>query len=338
MAYASNYSYLYGFSLLDDLHNFFPELMYDETLFPDPRFGWLRHRVSTLFPSVFPRQMNMYRIYNSTQRQAEFNAWISSQTIGVQTTAPPVPPQPSLREANTVSQMLRTANWDLRTQSQPRTQVVEGQSQTRSQVVEGEIAHHPVLPTIPPTITTTTTTSTQNTSGNQPTQRHTITHIIPSATVRRAAANLASDIDVLTSLLALPIQNARAAAPNPTPNLFEANDLLSLLTNNVAFQDVPVVPTFAQIDANSGIIPHDDIPADENCPICQEHVFHGDTQTAWRRLNCSHQFHNSCIMPWFQRNVYCPVCRADIREQHSPVESEDDMSIGSRSSDGGDEH
>ena len=86
MAYANNYAYMYGFGLLDDLHNFFPEMLYDDTLFADQRFGWFRHRASTLFPSIFTRQMNMYRIYNSVSRQEMFQSWVNSQAIDVQNT------------------------------------------------------------------------------------------------------------------------------------------------------------------------------------------------------------------------------------------------------------
>jgi hypothetical protein len=70
---------MYGFSLLDDLHNFFPEILYDDSLFPDQRFGWFRYRASMLFPNIFTRQMNMYKIYNADERRRMFQEWINSQ-------------------------------------------------------------------------------------------------------------------------------------------------------------------------------------------------------------------------------------------------------------------
>lgn len=65
----------YGFSLLDELHNFFPELLYDNELFPTENIAWMRHRIRTLFPAVYPRQHNMYSIYHSRTRIADYARW-----------------------------------------------------------------------------------------------------------------------------------------------------------------------------------------------------------------------------------------------------------------------
>ena len=65
----------YGFSLLDELHNFFPELLYDNELFATENIAWMRHRIQTLFPAVYPRQHNMYSIYHSRTRIQEYARW-----------------------------------------------------------------------------------------------------------------------------------------------------------------------------------------------------------------------------------------------------------------------
>ena len=132
-------------------------------------------------------------------------------------------------------------------------------------------------------------------------------------TYSRTTATHGNDVDILTALFTVPTTNNRYTNP-----VFGANDLLSLLTNSLNFQDVPVVPTLAEIEAASQIVPHAEIPNEVNCAICQEHTH--PNETSWRRLGCSHEFHVSCIIPWFARNVHCPVCRADIREM------QDDMS------------
>ena len=55
------------------------------------------------------------------------------------------------------------------------------------------------------------------------------------------------------------------------------------------------------------------------CSICQEGYTEGQ---AIRTINhCHHAFHKTCIDPWFQRNVRCPVCRYDIREPGTPPAS-----------------
>ena len=49
------------------------------------------------------------------------------------------------------------------------------------------------------------------------------------------------------------------------------------------------------------------------CAICQEETRMGDVLRQFR-APCNHSFHRSCIDPWLERNVHCPVCRRDIRE------------------------
>jgi len=71
---------VYGFELLDTLHNFFPEMMYDDTLFNQESLAWMRSRAASLFPS-FVREQNKYNIYHSAQRRADFEAWQSAYNI-----------------------------------------------------------------------------------------------------------------------------------------------------------------------------------------------------------------------------------------------------------------
>lgn len=372
MAYASNYTFMYGFSLLDDLHNFFPEILYDNTLFPEPRFEWFRHRASTLFPSVFPRQMNMYRIYHGSQRQAEFNTWVNSQTIGIQghsapapsvPSAPSVPPVPTLIATgarigvNTIGQSPRTTNWDLRsTPPNPTVHVTSWSPSQRTEQLptQAHTSHSAPVRTYSQVAAVSDNSAARaavaeinnaadvlirmsqertgpfaNIETVPTTPLRTITRAMPAAPAapaRRTSSPIlsSSDVDILTALLSLPVPNVRTTAGT--------NEFLTLLTNNSQFQDVTVVPTIAQIDAGSSIVQHDEVPADESCAICQEHVLHNVSQPPWRRLNCSHQFHTSCIMPWFQRNVHCPVCRADIREMGTSSRdsiTDDNMSVSS---------
>ena len=313
MAYTNNYTYMYGFSLLDDLHNFFPEILYDETLFPDQRFGWFRHRTSTLFPSIFSRQINTYRIYNAAERQHMFNTWVHSQAIGIQThqPTPAAPaPAPSVPAAPTPIATIRPiatlqySSTPLRTYSQAAA---------------------------PATVTATSTGRvTDNTAANMlmrmameepapQTPQRTPSVALPNAPSRRngvtgRATQFGSDMDILTALLTIPTNPNAPLNINTVNSLFGANDLLSLLTTGMNFQDVLVIPTLNQIEAASRIIEHADIASEENCAICQEYTIPSNQSPQWRRLHCSHQFHTSCIMPWFQRNVHCPVCRADIRD------------------------
>ena len=339
---------MYGFSLLDDLHNFFPEILYDETLFPDQHFGWFRHRTSMLFPSIFSRQMNTYRIYNSAERQHMFNTWVYSQAIGIQPhqaaahTVPAAPSAPSVPPAYTVPAApsvpaAPTAPVSIAATIRPIALQYSTPSRTYSQAAAAA----------PATVTATSAGRvTDNIAANMlmrmaldeglapQTPQRPPSAVLPNAPRRGVTGRttqLGSDMDILTALLTIPTTPNLPLNINTVNSLFGSTDLLSLLTNSMNFQDVLVIPTINQIEAASRIIEHADIAADENCAICQEHTIPGH-QSPWRRLHCSHQFHTSCIMPWFQRNVHCPVCRADVRDlgsaradDHDSHDSHDDQ-------------
>jgi hypothetical protein len=66
---------IYGFSLLDEIHNFFPELLYDDGIFPNDSLRWMRHRIHRLFPQAYTRQQNMYNIYSAEPRLRDYLQW-----------------------------------------------------------------------------------------------------------------------------------------------------------------------------------------------------------------------------------------------------------------------
>jgi hypothetical protein len=60
-----NYSNHYGFHLLDDLHNLFPELLYREESITTPEFRFIRSRICDLFPTEYAQG---YSHYNAMRR------------------------------------------------------------------------------------------------------------------------------------------------------------------------------------------------------------------------------------------------------------------------------
>lgn len=98
------------------------------------------------------------------------------------------------------------------------------------------------------------------------------------------------------------------AFDSPLSELFEApNPTVPL---NGFMEPVVIQPTAEQIHENTTIEPVDS--EEEVCAICQDDMEAG---SQGRTLNaCGHRFHIGCIDTWFQRNVYCPVCRHDVRE------------------------
>jgi hypothetical protein len=80
---------------------------------------------------------------------------------------------------------------------------------------------------------------------------------------------------------------------------------------NENFMDpVLVLPSQTQIRNALQIIPTSST-TNTNCAICQDSISVDGVQLR----QCHHVYHRECIMAWFQRNVRCPVCRHDIREE-----------------------
>ena len=60
---------------------------------------------------------------------------------------------------------------------------------------------------------------------------------------------------------------------------------------------------------------HEVTPTNQECPICLEPI---DENQDTIKLDCSHQFHQPCLMPWIENQLSisnsssCPLCRNDI--------------------------
>jgi hypothetical protein len=75
---------------------------------------------------------------------------------------------------------------------------------------------------------------------------------------------------------------------------------------------VIVRPTPEIIQTNTTILPGNEAPPNSICSICQDSIRPSESS---RKLNyCNHIYHRSCIDTWFERSVFCPTCRHDIRE------------------------
>jgi len=58
------------------------------------------------------------------------------------------------------------------------------------------------------------------------------------------------------------------------------------------------------------------VPTEIECPICRDGIV--DMTTL-----CGHQFHQSCLDIWLNRNVSCPMCRAELRDPLEWIQQED---------------
>jgi hypothetical protein len=74
---------LYGFPLLDNLHQLFPEILYDSTLFPHEgadgfarMISWVRFRLAHLYPQTFNRARQHYVRTTENGRREDYDEWM----------------------------------------------------------------------------------------------------------------------------------------------------------------------------------------------------------------------------------------------------------------------
>jgi hypothetical protein len=93
--------------------------------------------------------------------------------------------------------------------------------------------------------------------------------------------------------------------------IFEEEDYGGLINSLFGpMEDVIVAPSTEQIRLATTV---SNTPMDDNCAICQEEVM---PDAEIRTINqCNHAFHKGCIDQWFDRSVFCPICRIDIRSE-----------------------
>lgn len=107
----------------------------------------------------------------------------------------------------------------------------------------------------------------------------------------------------------------------PNPNLESIEFSMDL-------EPVHVGASLEHLRSNTEIIIYNNSEDDTStiCSICQLNLQNNDIL---RKLkSCSHQFHLNCVDQWFEKNVFCPICRTDVRE--SDNNQSIDQNINSR--------
>ena len=77
------------------------------------------------------------------------------------------------------------------------------------------------------------------------------------------------------------------------------------------FRDIIVRPTPTEIENSTEIINGASLTEETSCAVCQDFIV--ATDTCRRLRHCNHTYHQTCIDLWFQRSVFCPTCRHDVR-------------------------
>jgi hypothetical protein len=82
-------------------------------------------------------------------------------------------------------------------------------------------------------------------------------------------------------------------------------------------QPVIIRPSAAVIASATERLSGSDLTAGTVCAICQDTIV--STANVRRLRACQHSYHIGCIDQWFERSVFCPTCRHDVRETADPT-------------------
>lgn len=278
---------VYGYPLLDNLHHLFPEILYDNTVFPhdgNDSFGrtlsWIRFRLANMYPQTFNHARQAYAQNMARERRDDYEEWMWLRNARPNPSLQLPPLQRTVRQYATMSPLqasLNTNYWG--GEARPLNTIYHNTNHGSDQNMQEDI---------PPPVPATN-------------------RILATGVANQILQNALID-EIFGSLL-IPRTTTRTTGGA----LWRFYD------------PVPIVPTAAEIAAGSRILESSAVPADTICAVCQDHEsprdsprhrdISGSTVTnGWRLLtNCQHNFHKDCIDRWFEGHVVCPVCRADIR-------------------------
>jgi hypothetical protein len=276
------YETLYGIGLLDDLHNYFPAILYDSGRFQTVQ--QLLHYIRVQSRNRFDLFTFGERSYLDAQARVNqrntasvsmtFENWIPAQR-GTPISNPVVSGNP-VASGNPV-------------QRAPEQEQEDNDGDNEEDEEDDENANNAV-----------NINSRNNTDG---------------ANLDRLL--MVALMDVLangsgTSPPRTTVRRFQTSDIGSIANLLTSRDTNWALNIENLLQPVIVRPTAEQISNGSEIV---QLESSEVCSICQDLMNTSDTI---RRLRvCHHSFHQGCIDRWYERNVHCPICRHDIREVNS---------------------
>lgn len=290
----------YDIQLLNDLHNYFPDLLYNSDRFLSMR------DVLSYIREVARRRYNVFE-----QAQEEYENTYYPVRGQAQTQAQ--------RQVEPQEVRLGGAAGRLQAQARQQSQQQQQQQQRPRFQARGHFQHRAPRPAVERRTDHTRTTHVRpinymQTFNRFPTTNTPLTTLTPlfdfntfgltTFPMTTAAPNptmtetTQADIDGATALLTL----LGLATTAPTTPLLPPNLLTPVIVrpSHDIIQQATTLETI-QEPLPTGI-----------CVICQEEYAVGN---AVRRIrHCQHFFHNDCIMQHFDSSVRCPTCRHDIRD------------------------
>jgi len=306
MAYSAET--IYGVQLLDDLHNYFPELLYNSGRFQNVQ------DVLQYITSVTRRRFDLFsygrEVYSTHLANAQRT--VGQQAMDVEQPIAQVPVQHATITPRVPHVPMFTATAPVATPPQPTAP--QAPVQITPQYVPSPYLPQEPIPTTPsllqPIVPTRPARRTYASFFTQPIQQQPLSQV-PS---QQSMTGLESLLQLLQAPTPQPIITTTYTTSDE-----EATSLLrSLLSGERGglpasfLEPVPVFPTREQVQRGSTVRTLDVSDVANTCTICQDDMSVGNMI---RTLNtCQHTFHISCIDTWLTYNVRCPVCRHDIRE------------------------
>ena len=285
MSNQTDYETLYGVGFLDDLHNYFPAILYDSGRF---------HSVSELLTYIQQCARNRFDLFSFGQR-----AYISRN--------PPPPPQPvsqsilrpsilnairSTLETSPISSHSAPMRWADLSGNRVESDTEDENGDTEGE--NGDTEEEVVTPPVGPSHSVEPSTA--------PRQERIFEYVADS----RSDDAALQIVNLLLGTSIPPITNIRSRRIN----LDIGADLFRLPQQFM--EPVVVRPTQEQIAAASESHNASEVMF---CSVCQSNI---QPNEVVRRLNaCNHSFHDRCIDTWFEQDVHCPICRHDIRETNT---------------------
>lgn len=313
---SGNPEIIYGVQLLDDLHNYFPDLLYN-----NQRFTTVQSVLSYITRST-RRRFDLFS-YGRSQYNNQTNSRTRNETDTKDNEGDEEDEDgdedDETEDDGEGDEHQEVSNLHVVLQSIMTPPQSRPSRSTASNVAQPA----PVPDAIPVTPQPQPGSASARGSSPVPTSRIQRTY----ASVLGGTSGSAYRTQNLFSLFPS-FDNMLYSIPTETTDQIDVNmNLLSALAGfapmnqqvSRSFLDpVPVFPTAAQIQAATTIRTLD-ADMEDNCSICQDTMRSGENIR--HITSCNHTFHRNCIDTWFVRNVRCPVCRHDIRETGAPTQA-----------------
>ena len=270
--------------LLNDLHEIMPEALYDSDLFNSPILRFFQQRVGHMFPA-YHRERSSYLRDQADSRRHAFRSTRLSRMPNPVIPPPPVPVVQTY-ESNVSEGFLRGLLLSI-------------------------MAENAVLPATPPATAAATTT----------------------AAAAAAAAATSSSTEEEDDESDMTDGGRIINAPSPLeaePRIIRRGHsgiTVTIPGGSRWWDPVAVRPSAGAYSRNTILMDSNCVPAGTVCTVCQSAP--GEdlsgvpiTDTVWRKLRgCQHYFHKICADRWFEQNIHCPNCRADIRTLYQRPDS-----------------